>query len=86
MADGQPLAIAVHLQALQKGEAEGMASLLDKKIARLEAELAQLKRGRETGLSSQRVNVLVVGSGGREHTIMETVAIKAGWRHLFWPW
>ena len=44
-----------------------MTSLLDKKIARLEAELAQLKRGRET--AKQKVNVLVVGSGGREHTI-----------------
>ena len=45
--------------------------------------MAQLKRGRET--AKQKVNVLVVGSGGREHTVHRAVAIKVGRRHLFGP-
>ena len=47
-----------------------MTSLIGQKIASLEAELVKLKEQRQKSLLEKNINVLVVGSGGREHTIV----------------
>ena len=46
-----------------------MSRVIAQKILLLEAELAKLKKEQEKSLAGDNVNVLVVGSGGREHTI-----------------